>query len=200
MAKCAPACTQVKRALLSPSNYGMPIEPPLRWSPARPNALVVACSDGRLQEATDAFLSREFQITRYDRFYIPGGGGALASSGTDVVRAQQMCAECRYLVELHAVKRVILLFHGPSAAGRIEAACADYRRKLPWAPLAELRRRQELDAVDLLTRRRDWAADAAVLLYRCEVDSAGGLTFVNLDPDSALGSEGTAHLRGRRKT
>jgi hypothetical protein len=47
-----------------------------------------------LQEATDAFLAREFKITRYDRFYVPGGGGALASSGTDPVRAQQMCAVC----------------------------------------------------------------------------------------------------------
>ncbi|MDB4899154.1 MAG: hypothetical protein JWN53_962 [Gemmatimonadetes bacterium] len=178
----------------------MAIEPQLRWTAARPSALVVACSDGRLQEATDAFLAREFQITRYDRFYVPGGGGALASSGTDPDRAQRMCAECRYLVELHAVKRVILLFHGPSATGRIEAACADYRRKLPWAPLAELRARQELDAVDLLGRRREWAADAAVLLYRCEVDSAGGLEFVNLDPDSRLGSEGTTHLRGRRSS
>ncbi|MEP7346059.1 MAG: hypothetical protein ABI877_12360, partial [Gemmatimonadaceae bacterium] len=102
----------------------MAIEPSLQWSAARPNALVVACSDGRLQEATDAFLARELRITRYDRFYIPGGGGALASSGTDIARAQQMCAECRYLVELHAVKRVILLFHGPAAGGRIEAACA----------------------------------------------------------------------------
>jgi hypothetical protein len=153
-----------------------------------------------LQEATDAFLASEFRITRYDRFYIPGGGGALASSGTDPVRAQQMCGECRYLVELHAVKRVILLFHGPSAGGRLEAACADYRRKLPWAPLAELRARQELDAVDLLSRRREWAADAGVLLYRCEVDAGGGLTFVNLDPDSALGSEGAAHLKSRRPT
>ena len=59
----------------------------LRWTPARPNALVVACSDGRLQEATDAFLASEFKITRYDRFYVPGGGGALASSGTDPARA-----------------------------------------------------------------------------------------------------------------
>jgi hypothetical protein len=107
-----------------------------RWTPARPNALVVACSDGRLQEATDAFLEREFKITRYDRFYVPGGGGALASSGADPVRAQQ-----------------------------------------------------EADAVDLLKRRREWASDAGVLLYRCEVDAAGRLAFVNLDPDSALGSE-----------
>ena len=178
----------------------MAVEPSLKWTPARPSALVVACSDGRLQQATDAFLAREFKITQYDRFYVPGGGGALASSGTDVVRAQQMCAECRYLVELHAVKRVILLFHGPSANGRIEAACADYRRKLPWAPIAELRQRQELDAADLLGRRREWAADAAVLLYRCEVDSGGALTFVNLDADSALGSESTTHLRVRRTT
>ncbi|HEX9083244.1 MAG TPA: hypothetical protein VF836_00785 [Gemmatimonadaceae bacterium] len=161
----------------------------LRWTPARPNAMVVACSDGRLQEATDAFLAREFKITRYDRFYVPGGGGALASSGTDPVRAQQMCAECKYLVELHAVRRVILLFHGPSAAGRIEAACADYRRKLPWATIAELRTRQELDAADLLARRREFASEAGVLVYRCEVDAAGSLTFVNLDPDSTLGSD-----------
>ena len=163
--------------------------PALRWTPARPNALVVACSDGRLQEATDAFLAREFKITRYDRFYVPGGSGALASSGTDSARAQQMCAECKYLVDLHAVRRVIALFHGPSAAGRIEAACADYRRKLPWANLAQLRAQQEADAVDLLKRRREWASEADVLLYRCEVDSAGQLTFVNLDPGAKLGFE-----------
>lgn len=175
----------------------MATDPSLRWTPARPNALVVACSDGRLQEATDAFLSREFQITRYDRFYVPGGGGALAATGTDPVRAQQMCAECKYLVELHAVRRVILLFHGPSAAGRIEAACADYRRKLPWASLTELREKQESDAVDLLARRREWAGEAGVLLYRCEVDASGGLTFVNLDPDSVLGSE--RPIRGARR-
>jgi hypothetical protein len=151
--------------------------------------MVVACSDGRLQEATDAFLAGQFKITRYDRFYVPGGGGALASSGTDAARAQQMCAECKYLVDMHAVRRVIVLFHGPSSEGRIEAACADYRRKLPWATVAQLREQQEADAVDLLKRRREWASEAGVLLFRCEVDSAGTLSFVNLDPESRLGSE-----------
>src|SRR5689334_3973487 len=160
-----------------------------RWTPARPNVMVVACSDGRLQEATDAFLAGQFKITRYDRFYVPGGGGALASSGTDAARAQQMCAECKYLVDMHAVRRVIVLFHGPSSEGRIEAACADYRRKLPWATVPQLREQQEADAVDLLKRRREWASEAGVLLFRCEVDSAGTLSFVNLDPESRLGSE-----------
>jgi hypothetical protein len=172
----------------------------LKWTATRPNALVVACSDGRLQQATDAFLAQEFKITQYDRFYVPGGAGALASSGADQERAAKMCTECKYLVDLHQVKRVILLFHGPSASGRIEAACADYRRKLPWAPLAELRERQELDAVELLGRRREFASDAGVFVYRCEVDSAGRLEFINLDPDAAMGSEGSAHSRPRRFT
>lgn len=176
----------------------MPPSQVLKWTPTRPSALVVACSDGRLQHATDDFLVREFRLTQYDRFYVPGGGGALASSGTDAERAQRMCAECRYLVELHQVRRVILLFHGPSASGRIEAACADYRRKLPWAPLAEIRARQEADAVELLERRREYAASADVLVYRCEVDAGGGLTFVNLDPRTSSGSEGAARQHGRR--
>jgi hypothetical protein len=161
--------------------------------------MVVACSDGRLQQATDAFLASEFKITQYDRFYVPGGGGALASSGTDPVRAQQMCGECRYLVDLHAVKRVIVLFHGPAEKGRIEACCADYRRKLPWASVADLRKRQDEDAADLLARKREWAGDAGVVLYRCEVDAGGAISFVNLDADSRLGSEGSSH-RARRVT
>lgn len=176
----------------------MALDVSAKWTPTRPSALVVACSDGRLQHATDDFLAREFRLTSYDRFYVPGGGGALASSDADPDRAQRMRVECRYLIELHNVRRVILLFHGPSAGGRIEAACADYRRKLPWAPIAELRAQQERDAADLLARRREWAADASVLVFRCEVDAGGGVDFVNLDPDSAMGSESTAHRRGRR--
>jgi hypothetical protein len=59
-----------------------------------------------------------------------------------------------------------------------------------------LRAQQEADAADLLKRSREWASEAGVLLYRCEVDAAGQLAFVNLDPDSALGSERT--MRGVR--
>ena len=71
-----------------------------QWLPDRPNTLVIACSDGRLQEATDEFLAHHLQVTRYDRFYVPGGAGALAASGRDFLRAQQIRRECRYLVEL----------------------------------------------------------------------------------------------------
>ena len=96
------------------------------WLPDRPSTLVVACSDGRLQEATDEFLALHLKVTRYDRFYVPGGAGALAASGRDFVRAEQIRRECRYLVELHAVRQIVLLFHGPTVSGPLAAACADY--------------------------------------------------------------------------
>ena len=161
------------------------------WSPDRPNTLVVACSDGRLQKATDEFLAHHLQVTRYDRFYVPGGGGALASSGRDFLRAQQLRRECRYLVELHAVRQVVLLFHAPAMDGPIAAACADYRRKLPWASVAELRGRQEQDAEELGRTRDEWASAAAVAMYRCEVDSRGVIRFADLAANARirLGSE-----------
>ena len=119
----------------------MPTQPELRWTPARPNVLVVACSDGRLQEATDAFLELEFKIKRYDRFYVPGGGGALASTGSDPVRAQQMCAECKTWGAARSSTSV-LIFNGPSAEGRIERR-ARISSQASWAKLEEISRPQE---------------------------------------------------------
>jgi hypothetical protein len=151
-----------------------------QWFPDRPNTLIVACSDGRLQEATDEFLTNYLKVTRYDRFYVPGGGGALAASGRDFLRAEQLRRECKYLVELHAVSHIVLLFHGPASDGPIAAACADYRRKLPWASAASLRDRQEQDAEELRGRRAEWAGAAEVSMYRCEVDGRGQIRFADL--------------------
>ena len=151
------------------------------WAPARPRTLVVACSDGRLQEATDAFLHTSLGLAAFDRLYVPGGGGALSASDRDIFRAQQVRAECKYLVELHEVRQIILLFHGPASDGPSEAVCADYRRKLPWATPDVLRQRQARDALELLQLRREWAASAEVSMYRCEVDGQRSIAFRPLD-------------------
>ena len=151
-----------------------------QWLPERPSTLVIACSDGRLQEATDEFLREQLRVTRYDRFYVPGGAGALTASGRDFMRAQQIRRECRYLVDLHAVRHIVLLFHGPTSDGPIAAACADYRRKLPWASVTELRGRQEQDAEELRERHDEWAGSAVVAIYRCEVDPDGTIRFTEL--------------------
>jgi hypothetical protein len=155
-----------------------------QWLPERPSTLVIACSDGRLQEATDEFLTHQLQVNRYDRFYVPGGAGALAASGRDFLRARQLRRECQYLVELHAVRHIVLLFHGAATDGPLAAACADYRRKLPWASVAELRGRQEQDAEELHESREEWAGAAAVAIYRCEVDSRGDVRFADLAGDA----------------
>jgi hypothetical protein len=97
----------------------------MRWQGTRPRLLVIACSDGRLQEATDDFLNRELGITHYDRLYIPGGAGALSPSGRDFLRAHQVRQECKYLVHLHGVAHLVALFHGPALNGPKEALCAD---------------------------------------------------------------------------
>ena len=148
-----------------------------RWTPDRPLTLVVACSDGRLQEATDAFLGRELGLTQFDRFYVPGGGGALAASGRDFIRAQQLRRECAYLIELHSVTRVVLLFHGPATNGPAAAVCADYRRKMPWASPEIVHARQIQDSAELIDRRAEWAGSATVVSYRCEVHLGGEIEF-----------------------
>jgi hypothetical protein len=160
----------------------------VRWSAVRPRVLVVACSDGRLQEITDEFLRRKCAITHYDRLYVPGGAGALSASGRDFMRAQQLQQECKYLVHLHGVEHVIALFHAPAVDGPAEAVCADYRRKFEWATPAEIRAQQEEDARELLRYRDEWAARAAVSIYRGEVNAAGDLAFVQLhaDPDRTV--------------
>ncbi len=151
------------------------------WTVDRPNILVVACSDGRLQEVTDDFLSNDLGITRYDRFYAPGGAGALAATGKDFSRARHMREECRYLIELHQVMRVILLFHGPASDGPAGAVCADYRRKLPYASSLMVRDRQNEDAHELSKTAREFAGNASIQLFRCEVDATGHASFVSLD-------------------
>ncbi|HEY9229728.1 MAG TPA: hypothetical protein VIP11_23965 [Gemmatimonadaceae bacterium] len=169
------------------------------WKPVRPKTMVVACSDGRLQQATDEFLHTELGLAEFDRLYVPGGGGALSASDRDVFRAQQLRAECKYLVELHEVKEVILLFHGPAPGGPAESVCADYKRKLPWATPATLRERQARDAVELMQLRREWAASANVSLYRCEVAADREISFRTLDPRAELESTSWAEssLKGR---
>lgn len=155
-----------------------------RWTPQRPHTLVIACSDGRLEDATDSFLHDDLGLAQFDRFYVPGGGGALASSGRDYIRAQQLRRECQYLIELHQVGNVILLFHGPTADGPAESVCADYRRKLPWASPAQLYLQQLQDAAELHQRRAEWAGEAATIrAFRCEVDADRKFTFRDLEDD-----------------
>jgi hypothetical protein len=156
----------------------------MRWEPDRPRILVAACSDGRLQEATDAFLSRALGVRQYDRLYLPGGGGALSASGADFMRADKVRRECRFLIEAHQVQHLILLFHGPASNGPPEAVCADYRRKHSWHRPDQVRAQQEADVRDLLGRQAEFAGEARLSIYRFEVTAAGEVEVAALHVDA----------------
>ena len=151
------------------------------WDAGRPRRLVVACSDGRMQENVDEFLEQHLGITHYDRMFVPGGPGALASSGMEFMRPDQLRKECTFLVEAHQIEEVILIFHSAADDGPPEAACADYRRKLPNRTVAELNAQQVADVPELL-RLFSWPPDLRVQMYRAEVGSDGQIRFVDLHP------------------
>lgn len=155
----------------------------MQWTAARPRVLVVACSDGRLQEATDAFLADALDIHRYDRLYVPGGGGALSAARGEFLRSHEFRRECRFLVDAHLVEHLVLLFHGPSDDGPSEAVCADYRRLRTAAPASQVRAQQTADVHDLLGRREEFARAARLSIYRLEVTARRTLAVVTLHED-----------------
>ena len=150
------------------------------WDSERPKALVIACSDGRLQENVDDFLVEHLGISRYDRLYAPGGPGALAASGVSYSRSDQFRKECGYLVDAHGIEDVYLVFHGPAADGPPEATCGDYRRKLPRATPEEIRHQQEKDYAEILRQGFGWDVEARVHGFRCEITADLRVQFVPL--------------------
>lgn len=153
-----------------------------RWSRLRPKTLVVACSDGRLQENLDDFLQGFLGITQYDRLYMPGGPGALASSGIEFQRSDSFRRECIFLVSAHDVEEVILILHGPAEDGPPEAICADYRRVFPNHSPAQIRAEQDRDVESIVGAGFGWQRHVRVRVFRCEIAAGDKVQFVELNP------------------
>ena len=149
------------------------------WNRTRPGVLVIACSDGRIQEPVDEFLA-VLGVTHYDRLYVPGGPGALTAGGVAFVRADQFRRECAFLIQAHGVSDVFLIFHGPAEDGPPEATCADYRQKLPHHTPEQIRQQQVRDADEVLRNGFGWNVDPRIHAYRCEVTAEGAVQFVRL--------------------
>lgn len=150
------------------------------WNVARPHVLVVACSDGRLQENVDDFLSNHLGINGYDRLFMPGGPGALSQSGYEFLRSDQWRRECAFLIAAHGIQELVLIFHGAACDGPETAICADYPRKLPSQTPSQVREQQEIDALDLLRRVFSVSSQLRVRIFRAEVRADGFVQFVDL--------------------
>jgi hypothetical protein len=139
------------------------------WNANRPDVLVIACSDGRIQANIDDFLENHLGITAYDRLYLPGGPGGLAGGGAEYLRAAQMVAECTFLLRSHGSSDVILIFHGATEDGPEEAICADYRRKHPgwFNRVPEI---QDTDLKQIMSAAFKSAGSPRVRAYRADVN------------------------------
>lgn len=149
------------------------------WEAGRPHVLVAACSDGRLQEAVDEFLSEHLGIVAYDRLYLPGGPGALSTSGVEYMRSHTQKQELQFLVEVHEIEEVVLLFHGPTEGGPLDAVCADYARVIGKRERDAAASAQQSDLKELLEFFGRYPG-IRIHAYRCEVGPDHVVNFVDL--------------------
>jgi hypothetical protein len=148
------------------------------WKHTRPRTLVVACSDGRLQESIDEFLEGRLGVVDYDRLYSPGGAGALAASSADI-RTDQLRRELKFLMDAHKIEEIVLLFHGADSSGPDHAVCAHYKRILPYGSRRQVEMQQHADAAEALNVVSDIAPTVNVHVYRAEVRGDSSVHFVD---------------------
>ena len=91
------------------------------YEAARIRAAAIYCSDGRVGEHFDDFLQNGLKLPRYDRVALPGGPANLADHPQAHLQAQGVADELKFLVEVHGLRKVVLLAH---------EACAFYTTRL----------------------------------------------------------------------
>lgn len=103
----------------------------------RVHAAAIYCSDGRVGEHFDDFLQNGLKLPRYDRVALPGGPACIAGHTEAHVEEAGVMEELRFLVEVHQLRRVVLIAH---------AGCAFYTARL-HLPAAYLESQQRIDLV-----------------------------------------------------
>lgn len=102
----------------------------------RIHAAAIYCSDGRIGEHFDDFLSNGLSLPRYDRVALPGGPACLAGHPQAHLEEQGVVDELNFLVSVHGLKRVVLIAH---------QSCAFYATRLELKePRLELVQRADL--------------------------------------------------------
>lgn len=108
----------------------------IAYEAARIRAAAVYCSDGRVGEHFDDFLQNGLGLPRYDRVALPGGPACLAGHPQAHLEEQGLVDELRFLVEVHGLKRIVLIAH---------QGCAFYGTRLTLdEPRLELVQRADL--------------------------------------------------------
>jgi hypothetical protein len=120
-----------------------------KLGPEATDALVICCSDRRIQEPVRHFLSGKLGLTNYDLLAMPGGVYVLSA---DVAPEQTEMAlgMATFLVEAHLPPRIVLIAH--QDCGRYLKAAESWETP-PGFSLGERQRRDLLLAVALLREK-----------------------------------------------
>ncbi len=114
----------------------MTYDSPLRYESTRIHAAAIYCSDGRVGEHFDDFLHVGLSLPRYDRVCLPGGPACLAGHPQANVREQGVVDELQFLLQVHHLRRIVLIAH---------QGCAFYATRLELKePRLELVQRADL--------------------------------------------------------
>ncbi len=114
----------------------MHYESRVKYEKNRIHAAAIYCSDGRLNEHFDDFLQNGLNLPRYDRVALPGGPASLAGHPESRLEEQGVVDELKFLVEVHKLKRLVLIEH---------QACAFYAARIGLSePRLELVQKADL--------------------------------------------------------
>jgi hypothetical protein len=84
---------------------------PLPYDSSRTHAAALYCSDGRVGEHCDDFIQNGLKLPRYDRLCLPGGPACVAGHPEAHLEEKGVVDELHFLVEVHKLKRVVLIAH-----------------------------------------------------------------------------------------
>lgn len=84
---------------------------PIRYDASRIHAAALYCSDGRLGEQFDDFIVTHLKLPRYDRLCLPGGPACVSGHPQAHLEEKGVVDELNFLVEVHKLKRIVLLQH-----------------------------------------------------------------------------------------
>lgn len=153
------------RAAKPGAETSMRYESRVRYEQARIHAAALYCSDGRVGEHFDDFLQNGLSLPRYDRVSLPGGPACLAGHKQAHLEEQGVVDELQFLVEVHKLRRVVLIAH---------QGCAFYATRLELnEPRLELMQRADL-------------VRAAAVVHRVTGLTAIDAYFARLDDDRVL--------------
>ena len=101
-------------------------------------------------------------------FMWPAGRG-LTPGGYEFLRVIQYREDIAFLIRVHTVEKLLLIFQRAAPDGLAEAICAYYRRVLPGIGADAVRVQLIQDLADLRIDLSDLRLTARVRAYRAEV-------------------------------